>query len=67
MPGWSRKRVGWGQRSGNARTAHKESTRLVTVEFLRKVSAVTVQDRLASVQERDLQVEILQDLDQRGF
>jgi len=53
--------------AGSPRTTQEESTRLVLVEFLRKVGAVTVQDRLASVQERDLQVEILQDLYQRGF
>ena len=56
-----------GNEAGSPRTTQEEPTRLVLVEFLRKVGAVTVQDRLASVQERDLQVEILQDLYQRGF
>lgn len=43
----------------NQSTTQEESTRLVLVEFLREICAVTAQDCLAPIQKRELQIEIL--------
>jgi hypothetical protein len=56
-----------GGRSAVQRTCKKEPTRLVLLQLPREVCAVAVHDCLASLQQRNLQVEILQDLDECVF
>ena len=48
-------------------TAEEEPRRLALVQRLREVRAVAVQDRLAPLEQRDLQVVVVQDLDERSL
>ena len=49
------------------RTAEEESARLVPVELADEVGAVAVEDRLAALEEGHLEVEVVQDLDERAL
>ena len=50
-----------------ARTAQEEAARLVPVEFVDEVGAVAGEDGLAALEQRDLEVEIVQNFDERAL
>lgn len=48
-------------------TTQEESASLVLVQLEHEVRAVAVQDRLAALEQRDLEIEVVQDLDERAL
>ena len=56
-----------GLRTRYALTAQEEPAGLISVQFVHQIRTVAVQDGLATFEKRDLQIEVVQDLDERAL